>query len=46
MASDSKLYIGSTDVSRITPKISIDIDEIADAVANKLKDRTNQKEDV
>lgn len=46
MASDSKFRIRSTNDSHITPKISIDIDEIADAVANKLKDRTNQKEDV
>lgn len=42
----SKLNLSTNSISHVTPMININIDEIANAVANKLKDRSDQKEDV
>lgn len=45
-APNTKLDLSTNAISHITPVINVDIDEIANAVANKLKDRSDQKEDV
>lgn len=42
----NKLNLNTTDISHVRPVPAVNIDEIADAVAIKLKDRTVQKEDV